>query len=72
MPGDVFYNNHMSTKRQKTVILQRKAVLQVFCTFVIEKSIELLFGHNYSQFVTAVNDKYDGMAFSEEDKRSCN
>ena len=46
-----------------------KRVLQVFCTFMIEKSVQLLFGNNHSQLVTAVNYKYDGMAFSEEEHR---
>lgn len=37
-----------------------------FCTFVAEKSVQLLFSNNHSQFVSTVDDKYDGMAFPEE------
>lgn len=46
------------------------AKLQLICTFVAEKSVEFLFGNNHPQFVAAVNDEYDGMAFSEGNRRS--
>lgn len=35
-----------------------------------EKSIKLFFGNDHSQFVTAVDDKNDGMAFSAEETRT--
>lgn len=35
---------------------------------MLQKSVEFLFGNDHSQFVTAVDDKYDGMAFSEEEE----
>lgn len=35
---------------------------------MVEQIIQLLFGNNHPQFVTAVNDKYNGVAFSEEEQ----
>lgn len=56
------------------VFCNSPAMMNIYCTFVVQKRIQLLFGNNHSQFVTAVNDKYDGMAFSEEEdeRRRCN
>lgn len=46
------------------------AKLRFICTFVAEKSVEFLFGNNHPQFVAAVNHEYDGVAFSEGERRS--
>lgn len=45
------------------------AKLHIF-TFVAEKSVQFLFGNNHPQFVAAVDDKYDGVALSAEEKAS--
>lgn len=42
--------------------------LSFLCTLVAEESVQFLFGNNHPQLVAAVNDEYDGVAFSEEDK----
>lgn len=33
-----------------------------------EKSVQFLFGNNHPEFVAAVDDEYDGVALSEEDR----